>query len=162
MKKIDLGQTISILANVGVVVGIIFLAVEIRDNNIQARISATQEVVAQRSAWREFIGSDALLSDIYARGLRDFESLEAIEQQQFSLMMESFLFKLSGNISARNVGLVGLNPEFEARSIEGDILRMLDQSGFREWWSQTDRRGFPENVLSMIAELEVLSALQPQ
>ena len=33
MKKIDLGQTITILANVGVIAGIVFLAFELRQNN---------------------------------------------------------------------------------------------------------------------------------
>ncbi len=33
MKKIDLGQTVTILANIGVIAGIIFLAVELRQNN---------------------------------------------------------------------------------------------------------------------------------
>ncbi len=33
MKKIDLGQTITILANIGVIAGIIFLAFELRQNN---------------------------------------------------------------------------------------------------------------------------------
>ena len=33
MKKIDLGQTIGIFANVGVIAGIIFLAIELRQNN---------------------------------------------------------------------------------------------------------------------------------
>lgn len=33
MKKIDVGQTISVLANIGVIAGIIFLAIEIRQNN---------------------------------------------------------------------------------------------------------------------------------
>jgi len=32
MKKIDLGQTITILANVGVIAGIIFLAIEVQQN----------------------------------------------------------------------------------------------------------------------------------
>ena len=32
MKKIDLGQTVAILANVGVIAGIVFLAVEIQQN----------------------------------------------------------------------------------------------------------------------------------
>jgi len=32
MKKIDLGQTVSILANVGVIAGIVILAIEIRQN----------------------------------------------------------------------------------------------------------------------------------
>ena len=33
MKKFDLGQTITILANVGVIAGIIFLGLELRQNN---------------------------------------------------------------------------------------------------------------------------------
>jgi hypothetical protein len=33
MKKIDLGQTITILANIGVIAGIVFLAVELNQNN---------------------------------------------------------------------------------------------------------------------------------
>ena len=33
MKKIDLGQAFSILANIGVIAGIVFLAIELRQNN---------------------------------------------------------------------------------------------------------------------------------
>ena len=33
MKKLDLGQTVSILANVGVIAGIVFLGLELRQNN---------------------------------------------------------------------------------------------------------------------------------
>ncbi len=46
MKKLDLGQTISILANVGVIAGIIFLGLELRQNN---EFLATQ-ARAQRGA----------------------------------------------------------------------------------------------------------------
>ncbi len=34
MKKLDLGQTITILANVGVIAGIVFLGYELRQNNL--------------------------------------------------------------------------------------------------------------------------------
>ncbi len=33
MKKLDLGQSVGILANIGVIAGIVFLAVELRQNN---------------------------------------------------------------------------------------------------------------------------------
>ena len=33
MKKLDVGQTVTILANVGVIAGIVFLAIELRQNN---------------------------------------------------------------------------------------------------------------------------------
>ena len=42
MKKIDLGQSISILANIGVIAGIVFLGIELQQNNetlsVQSRL----------------------------------------------------------------------------------------------------------------------------
>jgi hypothetical protein len=50
MKKVDLGQTISILANVGVIAGIVLLAAELQQNNdslaAQARLG---QLAAQTS-----------------------------------------------------------------------------------------------------------------
>ena len=156
MNKIDVGQTISILANIGVIAGIAFLAIEIRDSNTQARIATTQETIAQNAGWWELIAADPGLSDIYFRGMLDFESLAAGEQHRFSSLMHSFLLKMSGNLSARNVGLVGLNPDFETRALEGVLLRMLDQPGFRQWWAGADRRGLPRQIVGLTEELEAL------
>ncbi len=41
MKKINLGQTIGILANIGVIAGIVFLAVELKQNNDQLDMQNT-------------------------------------------------------------------------------------------------------------------------
>ena len=35
MKKIDLGQTSAVLANIGVSAGVVFLAIEVRQNNTE-------------------------------------------------------------------------------------------------------------------------------
>jgi len=48
MKKIDLGQTVQILANVGVIAGIVVLAVEIHQNNEALNLQARQERAAVR------------------------------------------------------------------------------------------------------------------
>ncbi len=44
MKKIDLGQTVTILANIGLVAGIVFLGVELHQNNelLEAEARATR------------------------------------------------------------------------------------------------------------------------
>jgi len=42
MKKVDIGQTITIVANVGVIAGIIFLGVELSQNSETARLQAAQ------------------------------------------------------------------------------------------------------------------------
>jgi len=47
MKKIDLGQTITILANVGVITGIAFLGIEISQNTRSLEVGAYQDLIAQ-------------------------------------------------------------------------------------------------------------------
>ena len=48
MKKIDLGQTITILANVGVIAGIVFLGFELRQNNTLLKSQARSNLDANR------------------------------------------------------------------------------------------------------------------
>lgn len=44
MKKIDLGQTITILANVGVIAGIVFLGIELNQNTRQLALELEWQV----------------------------------------------------------------------------------------------------------------------
>ena len=44
MKKIDLGQTITILANVGVIAGIVFLGYELRQNQVVVQAQTRNEI----------------------------------------------------------------------------------------------------------------------
>jgi hypothetical protein len=44
MKKIDIGQTIQILANIGVIAGIVFLAVEVQQANNAVQSSTLQAI----------------------------------------------------------------------------------------------------------------------
>ena len=46
MKKIDLGQSVSLLANLGVILGIVFLAVELRQNNALLAAESRATIVA--------------------------------------------------------------------------------------------------------------------
>ena len=47
MKKIDLGQTVQVLANIGVVAGIVILAIEIQQNTRSLEVGAYQELIGQ-------------------------------------------------------------------------------------------------------------------
>ncbi len=49
MKKIDLGQTITILANVGVIAGIVFLGLELAQNNELLAAQARYNLRVQRA-----------------------------------------------------------------------------------------------------------------
>ena len=49
MKKVDFGQAITVLANVGVIAGIVFLAVELQQNNalLESQVRATRTMMRQ-------------------------------------------------------------------------------------------------------------------
>jgi hypothetical protein len=84
MKKIDLGQTIQILANLGVIAGIVFLGIEVQQNNTllgaQTRTSRTQLRVD---------GLQSLMSNLellQARvKLREGQALTPVEQMQLDM-----------------------------------------------------------------------------
>ena len=57
MKKLDVGQMITILANLGVIAGIVFLAVEIRQNQASLDEQNVLNRQASRDAALESFGS---------------------------------------------------------------------------------------------------------
>jgi hypothetical protein len=139
--------------------GIVFLGVEIRETNTQARIATTQVVVDQLAGWKEMIAGDGELSEIYAKGMAEFSHLSPLEQTRFDLLMRAFNTRISGIVLAREAGL--LNPDVgelnqEQLVVEGEFLLMLDQPGFRDWWSTADRRGMSQVTIKLIETLEAL------
>jgi hypothetical protein len=73
MKKIDLGQTIGIVANIGVIVGIVFLTLEIRQNNLLMR-SQTRSQISQSI-------SDMLLRSVNSDYFAELVDPEELEEQ---------------------------------------------------------------------------------
>jgi hypothetical protein len=74
MKKIEVGQAISILANFGVIVGIVFLAIEIRQNNQQLALQSYQAWVASNLQINAYF-MDPEISAITAKGNADSKNL---------------------------------------------------------------------------------------
>ena len=54
MKKIDLGQSINTLANLGVIAGIVFLAFELRQNQVVGRAQTRNEIAAAHRELSQF------------------------------------------------------------------------------------------------------------
>ena len=69
MKKLDLGQTINTLANVGVIAGIVFLGLELQQNNLllrnQARYVLMDNIVTANTRWAE----NAELMDVRVKAI---------------------------------------------------------------------------------------------
>lgn len=82
MKKIELGQAVSILANLGVIAGIVFLALELQQNNALLAAQARSELATRRVGFVELVTGNGELADIIVRANAG-EPLSPAEQFRF-------------------------------------------------------------------------------
>ena len=109
MKKIDLGQSITILANLGVLAGLVFLGIEIRQNTSIARANAYQENVRSLVAWRQGIAESEDLArslDYYSDGrLDDLE--DPMDRLRMGLLINNVFDIYQNAFYSRRYGIIG-------------------------------------------------------
>ena len=127
MKKIDLGQTITILANVGVIGGLIFVGIQLQQDRLIARTVAVQDAVSGRIAFAESLGADA---ETWVRGLAN-ERLTAIEQAQFDALAAAHeLYYFNNWFRNESIG----TEIAEQRWIREMALDAYTHTGLMDWW----------------------------
>ncbi len=111
MKKFDLGQTVSILANLGVVVGIVFLGMEVRQNNelLATQVTATQAVSIQTASAldQEFllaVAADPVTVQMWATYLTAPETLPPEQRLQGAYLITSVVRRLENVDLQRRLG----------------------------------------------------------
>ena len=109
MKKIDLGQTIAILANVGVIAGIVFLGLEIRQSTAVAQASSYQQSAAEIADVRMAIASDPELTRLYHLFQSDqlAGDLDDESKLRLRLLINNLLGASENAYFARQYGILG-------------------------------------------------------
>ena len=135
MKKIDFGQTLQLLGNVGVVVGILLLAYELNQNRdlmrAQTRNDLAQNVIGL------FVSDmdDGELADVIRRGLAG-EELSGTESWRYERRMNAW-FRHWENMHYQY--RAGLYDETEAsKNLEAIAVALERDPGWLEYWC---RRG---------------------
>ena len=108
MKKINIGQTVGVLANLGVIAGIVILAIEVRQNNdLMAanarfnRLSLSVEAYNLQSANGEL--AEILVKAINNRELTEVEDFRASSAaMRFLINMEWFFREMPLDSPERN------------------------------------------------------------
>ena len=154
MKKINFGQSLTILANIGVILGIVFLAIEVRNSANQASNQALQSTVTQFIDWHKQIAADPELAQIYSEGRKDYNRLSELDQQRFDALMRALVSSVTLFIDSRAQLFDTDIPPLCERTAEGYILESLDQPGFRQWLSVADRRTIPGQLFPLLEHLE--------
>ena len=155
-----IGAIGQIAAAVAVIPSVIYLAVQIRNQNKATRHAAANFLTAQYSDFRKSISDSGDFGTIYLRGIQSFDDLDPVSKLRFGSGLGR-LFLLSEGLHHLYLDGV-LAPELW-RGIERTTADLAAYPGVQAWWStrkhwHTD--GFQAVVERMIAESAELKAYQ--
>jgi len=83
MKSRSLNWWLSLIANLGVLGGLVFVGYEIRQNSAQLRAESSWSITESVNALNVGVYSDPRYAEIQLRGLQDLGALSPVERSQF-------------------------------------------------------------------------------
>jgi len=130
VKKFDIMQSVAIIANLGMIVGLVFVALEVR----HARTATELQTIADvKSGW--FALSDAIIRDteftrIYFTGLYKPDALSTLEAARFSMYLRMYENQVDRIWQQYELGLV---TEEEYLGAVAEMAALMETPGGRKY-----------------------------
>ena len=127
MKKLDLGQTITILANLGVIGGIVLLAFELDQNNSLLRAQASYGLLLNRTQIRrDVVNAPSEVVDFWVR-VHANAPLTAADELRLTSFVEGVFLNwqfeygqyVDGNLSEAELPIEGFRAVFRGEGFAG-------------------------------------------
>ena len=123
---------LTLTANAGVIIGLIFLALEINQNTEVARSAVDAEITTLSTEFHMRLAENPALARAYYVGLRDPDSLTEDERIQLHYLIPALFLLMEG---AHRQYIRGFLPEEGWKPYEGLISYLLGNPLVREWWT---------------------------
>lgn len=155
----DLGNLGEIVGSLAVVISLLYLAAQIRQNSRLLRASALEQQMAAGAAMLQTTGGSLETARVLGRGLGGLDQLQGAERTQFfSLLGLAFIgFQTSWYLHAE-----GLSNEDMWRRQRSIIRWYLSQPGVRAWWDGFARETVMSAGFVKMVEAELLGAVPQQ
>lgn len=139
-----------ILAALAVVVTLVYLAIQIRQNTSAIRSTTTQAAHDQAAMFYDLIASDSQLGDIFSRGLYDPEALNSAETARSYAALSSATFRSQNWFFQTRSGLM----DRELLESWNRVLRQVSgMLGHRRFWEERRHVYAPEYVTYLEQEV---------
>ena len=141
MRKIDLGQTLGILANLGVLAGIVFLAYELRQNTLTTQLSATESFTAALTNIELFIVENSEFSQLLQKSIAG-EAISASEQFRLDVFYRAVL-RLWQTTHYQYLNAV-LDEGIWDGQRQGYLSTLAGDQGLQAYWRENNARYTPQ------------------
>ena len=136
MSLEDLGNIGEFVAAVAVVVSLLYLAWQIRQNTEWARRSTYGSLKQDIQHFRAMIVQDSEVARIHREGLKDLQSLDEYDRWRFGALMQHLFSHFEDIFRFRGDSTYAPGDEV--------TLWILGRPGTREWWKVARRLYHPE------------------
>ncbi len=130
MKKFDIVKSVAIIANLGVIVGLVFVALEVRHARTATELQRIADVQSGWFALNDPIVRDTEFTRIYITGLYKPDSLSTIEAAQFSMYLRMFVTQVTRIWQQHELGLIS---EEEYRGAVAVMTALMETPGGRKY-----------------------------
>ena len=120
-----LGEIIGALA---VILTLLYLSIQVRQNTKASRLSAVQAASENSSRFSELLAADPVLNELVWRGLRDPDSLDPVESRRFAAAVNVFVRREAVSFFLHKEGV--MPDELWAARI-GALKGVLNQPGIK-------------------------------
>ena len=141
-----LNQRLSLVANIAVVAGIVFLAIEVSQNTNSVRASAYQTWSDAKTALFEH--SSESLSRAIAQGLDDPLKLTNDNYIQFAFWCQQYVLAAQTTYFLNKDGIIP-NSVFE-KDFDTTVLLLSNSAGGSQWWTAGARTQFSEEFVTAL------------
>jgi len=154
-----LGNIGDFIGDIAVVVTLIYLAVQIRQNTRQlgesaklSRIQARDVAFQSFSEFRSKVVSNADVAELYLRGLRDPDCLEPRYRLRFNMLAGELFYLLQTSLQ-RVTELGGADADETIRGL--GIESILRSPGIVKWWINNRSEFHPDSAAVIDSRIEV-------
>jgi hypothetical protein len=127
----DLGNIGELVAAVGVIVSLIYLAFQIRQNTRSVKINTFQALAASRTEFAGAVVENPEVSTLLFAGLRDYEALQRDDRTKFAFLIYKLLAGIENQLFQYGQGEL---PTDQFEHIRSVIRWYARWPGFHAWW----------------------------
>ena len=148
-----------IVGAIVVVVLLIYVAAQIKQNTLAIRYQTSQDLVKANSESAYMLSTNPELAEIFRRGIYNRNTLTPTERLQFNTYCYGYYNQIDFIFEQYSNGQVS---ERTWRKIEKELPVWVSFPGGREWWSEDKQRFSPEFIAFLdrkVAEFDAPSVL---
>ena len=143
-----IGAVSEILAAIAVIVTLIYLAKQIRQNSQAVEISALRDTTEQWNQWSEILATSGELAEIVARGNHSYRDLSEVDAMRYGAYVQMFF----DCAESYRILVAEHEVQKDMDVLESIVGRRVRIRGFSEWWAD-NRTDYADEFSDWVEEI---------